>query len=85
MKIDRGSVMFPISKAAGHLFNHLDLAVQPLGGSIGDAVLEVGQDIGQVPVQGLCRLHDGRQSRMGRPVIPSPKIAGNSKTSARTP
>jgi hypothetical protein len=33
MKIDRGSVMFSISKATGHLFNHLDLAIQPLRGS----------------------------------------------------
>ena len=48
MEIDREFVVLPVSEAAGHLFDHLDLAVEALGGGVADAVLEVREDVRQM-------------------------------------
>ena len=53
MEVDRRSVVFAVAKPTSHLLDHLDLAVESFGRSVGDVMLEVGQDIGQVSMQGL--------------------------------
>jgi len=71
MEVDCRLVMFAIAEAAGHFFHPLHLAVQAFGGSLGDAMLEAGQDVVQVSLQGLRRLHHRSQARVGRPRVPA--------------
>src|SRR5262249_9535470 len=73
MEVDRSLVVLAIAEAAGHFFHRLDLAVQSFGGSIGETMLEVGQDVVQVSVQG-GRLHHWSQSGMGGPEIPASEV-----------
>ena len=42
-------LMIPVTKAAGHHFYHLDLAVYAFRRGIGNAMFEVGHDIVHMP------------------------------------
>jgi len=56
MEIDGYLVVFAIAKSAGHVLDHLDLAVDAFHCRIGDMVLEAGQYIIEMAVQGLAGL-----------------------------
>ena len=74
MKKDRFTVMFSVSKATGHLLDHLDFAVETLSDRIGDAMLKVSQDIGKTSFQGLRRLNHRPEPTVSSPEIPALKI-----------
>ena len=74
MKKNRFTVMSPVSKATGHLPDHLDFAVETLSDRIGDAMLKVSQDIGKTPFQGLRRLNYSAEPAVSSPEIPALKI-----------
>ena len=74
MEVDRGPVMVPVSVATSHEFDHLDLAVDPFGGGICDPVLEVGQDVGQVPLERFGRFDHRRDTRVRRPEVPGREV-----------
>ena len=48
MEVDSGLEVVSISEATGPLLYRSDFRIQPFRNSIGDAMSEVGQDIGQV-------------------------------------
>ena len=56
---DSDAVVVEGSEAAGIGFEGLDFGVEAFHDGVGDAVLEVGQEVGQVALQGFCRLDDG--------------------------
>src|SRR5262249_16656117 len=56
-------------------FNRLDLRVQPLARRVGDPMVEVRQDVVQVPLDHPGYFDDGLQARMGRPEVPAPPVS----------
>ena len=64
MEVDGCSVVLAIAETAGHLFNHLDPAVEPLGCGVRDSMFEVRHDVRQMVFEGLGSLHHRRQFRV---------------------
>ena len=62
MKVDSKFVVLPVSETAGHFFNHLNLAVKPLGCSICYPMLEVRENIREVFFQRLGHFDDRCQA-----------------------
>jgi len=63
--------MVSISKAAGHFFYHLNLAVQSFGDGVGNPVFEIGRNIGRMRFNGFGGFDNRCQARMSRPEIPT--------------
>ncbi len=55
-KEDSGAVVFKAAEAAGIGFEGLDLGVEAFGERVGDAVLEVGEQAGEVCLERLGHL-----------------------------
>ena len=70
MEIDGSLEVVPVSEATSAFLYCGDFRVQPFRNSIGDAMSEVGQDVGQMPRQELGLLDHGPQAAMRRPEIP---------------
>ena len=74
MKVDRGLVVLSIAEATGHFFHHLNLAVQAFRGGVGEVVPKIGQEVGQVSVQGFGATRHSGQLSVGRPKVPTAKV-----------
>ena len=71
MEVDRGLEVLAIAEPVGALLDRLDLGVEPLTHRIGDPMPEVGQDVGQVPLEQARHLDARREPRVRRPEIPA--------------
>ena len=79
MEIDGDLEMVRVAIATGPLLDGGDLRVQTFSNSVGDAMLKVGQHIGQMSGNQLGGLDHGRQAAVGRPEIPAlPELGGPS-------
>ena len=65
-KVDRRLEVLGIAEAAGHALDLLNLAVKPLAHRVGHGMLIVGQDVVDVPPNGLRRLAAGFFAPFGR-------------------
>src|ERR1700728_3303906 len=70
MEVDGSLEVIPVSESASAFLYRGDLRIQSFRNSIGDAMSEVGQDVGQMPRQELGLFDHGRQAAMCRPEIP---------------
>jgi len=53
---DSGAVVLEAAEAAGVGFDRLNLGVETFGEGVGDRMLEVGQQMHQVSLEGTCKL-----------------------------
>ena len=60
MEIDRCFEVLYVSKATGHLFDFLNLAVDAFTHRIGDTMMKVGHDVGNMILDRLRRFSKGR-------------------------
>jgi hypothetical protein len=59
-----------VPEAVSHLFDLLDLVVEPLSNGVGETMLGVGQDVGEVTLEHVGHLPDRLQARVGGPPEP---------------
>ncbi len=71
MKIDRNLEAFLVPKSVGPFLDRLDLGVQPFARGIGDRMRDIGQDIGEMPLDQVGDLSHGFQSAMSSPPEPA--------------
>lgn len=71
MEVDGDFEMIPVSKATGPFLYRCDFRVQSFGYCVGNAMLKISQDVGQVSGKQLCLLDHGRQAAVRRPEIPA--------------
>lgn len=77
MEIDGDLEIVRVAIATGPLLDGSDLGVQAFSDSVGDAMLKVGQHIGQMSGNQLGGLDHGHQAAVGRPEIPAlPELGG---------
>ncbi len=69
-KVDRRLEVLRVAEAAGHALDLLNLAVEPLAHRVGHRMLIVGQDVVDVPADGLRRLANRFQPTVRRPEVP---------------
>ena len=70
VEVDGCFEVLGIAEAAGHALDLLDLAVEPLAHRVGDRMLGVGQDVIDVPADGLGCLADRLKTAMRCPEVP---------------
>lgn len=69
-KINRRLEVLRIAETAGHALDLLNLAVEAFAHRVGHGVLIVGQNVGDVPRNGLRRLANRFQPTVCRPEVP---------------
>ena len=70
VEVDRRLEVLDVAEAAGHALDLLDLTVEPLAHRVGDRMLEVGQDIVDVPADRLRCLANRLQPAVRCPEVP---------------
>ena len=71
MEVDGNLEVIRISVAEGALLDGGDLGIQTLGDGVRNAMLEIGQDVGQVALDQLGGRDDGREATVCRPEGPA--------------
>ena len=71
MKEDRDPVLREIAIAPGVGFGELDARIRCFGHGVGDAVLGLGEQSGQMALQRLGGVDDRAQARVCGPEVPS--------------
>ncbi len=69
-KVNRRLEVLRIAEAAGHAFDLLNLAVEAFAHRVGHGMLIVGQNVVDVPPNGLRRLANRFQPTVCRPEVP---------------
>ena len=70
MEVDDRLEVLDVPESAGHALDLLNLAVESLAHRVGRRMLEVGQDVVNVPANRLSRLANGLQPAVLRPEVP---------------
>ena len=71
VKEDRDAVLREVAVAPGVSFRELDGRIGRFGHRIGDAVLGIGEQSGQMAFQGLGGVDDRGQARVRGPEVPA--------------
>ena len=71
MKEDRDTVLREAAVSAGIGLDELDGRVSCFGHRVGDAMLGVGEESGQMALQGLRGVDNRREARMRGPEVPA--------------
>src|SRR6476661_8783718 len=74
MEIDGGLEMLDVAEATGGLLHPLDRRIKGFDSRIGDAMLQIGEHVGEVTSDELRHLCHRSQSTMGRPPEPAGKV-----------
>ncbi len=86
MEIDGDLEVIAITEPAGTFLNGGDLGIQSFCHGVGDAMLEIGQHVGQVSSNQLGDLDHGRQTAVRGPEIPvSPEALGPTEAAIAPP
>src|SRR5438094_8473893 len=70
VEVDRRLEVVAIAETVGHLLEGLDLAGDALAHGVGDAMPEVSQHVGQMPLDHPRHLEDRLQPGARRPAVP---------------
>src|SRR3972149_8327707 len=70
VEVDGRLEVLDVPESAGHALDLLNLAVESLAHRVGHRMLEVGQDVVDVPANRLGRLANGLQPAVRRPEVP---------------
>ena len=70
VEVDRRLEVLGVAEAAGHALDLLNLAIEPLTHCVGDRMLVVGHDVGDVSADRLRCFPNGFQPAVRRPEVP---------------
>src|SRR5437773_11975789 len=74
VEVDRIDEVLLVTEAAGCVLHPLDLGVDGLAGRVGDAVLEVGDDVGEAAFECAGYFFHRSQTAAHRPSVPPAEV-----------